>query len=356
VRCPRYKITSPVYREVSAAGYCLRRSTEVVRWVLLSQMRRLSCRSIVPLVRGKFGLVRHYHFVLVCPRQCRRKIPSSWSARNFRRHIFRPPSDGWFAKPAQRSLGGKFGKVQRISGERIGGRKCRWDVRVRPCRSIWPRQYWLGSDRVSSEEESSGGKLVCLRIAVDAVRSRLLPLPSFPGSPLKKVTPPPSSPSAISERPRRERSTWWPVGPSRKTPPRHGPVGWCLQNEWSGMTLALALVIEANAAVFYKRVGSEVGVAVTLVAAPWALVVNAGFRNHCLFGALSYRPSRFLPRALVPDQCKRKSTSKQKGYSKPKKMRSNANTHSDLISKGKALTLASMATSPDFPFEASGSR
>src|SRR5712671_2004107 len=46
-------------------------------------------------------------------------------------------------------------------------------------------------------------------------------------------------------------------------------------------------------------------------------------------------------------QCKRKSTSKQKGKT-PKECVSNANTHSDLLSKRNSRYSCIMATSPDF--------
>jgi hypothetical protein len=87
-------------------------------------------------------------------------------------------------------------------------------------------------------------------------------------------------------------------------------------------------------------------VAVTLVAAPLALGVMLAFVPLLVRGVIVPAVKVFAARSWN-SQCKRKSTSKQKGKT-PKECVSNANTHSDLLSKRNSRYSCIMATSPDF--------
>jgi hypothetical protein len=118
------------------------------------------------------------------------------------------------------------------------------------------------------------------------------------------------------------------------------------QNQLVGDDIALALVVEGDAAVFSERIVSEVGVAVTLVAAPLALGVVLAFVPLLVWGVIVPAVKVFAVRSWK-SQTKTKTTSKQKGKT-PKECVSNADTHSDLLSKGTAAIHCIVATSPDF--------
>jgi hypothetical protein len=118
------------------------------------------------------------------------------------------------------------------------------------------------------------------------------------------------------------------------------------QNQLVRDDIALALVVEDNAAVFSERVVSEVGVAVTLVAAPLALGVMPAFVPLPVRGVIVPAVKVFAVRSWN-SQCKRKSTSRQKSKT-PKECVSNADTHCDLLSKRNSRYSCIMATSPDF--------
>ena len=81
-------------------------------------------------------------------------------------------------------------------------------------------------------------------------------------------------------------------------------------------------------------------------AAPLALGVMLAFVPLLVRGVIVPAVKVFAVRSWN-SQCKRKSTSKQKGKT-PKECVSNANTHSDLLSKGTAATLASWQLHPTF--------
>ena len=118
------------------------------------------------------------------------------------------------------------------------------------------------------------------------------------------------------------------------------------QNQLVRDDIALALVIEDNAAVFSKRVVSEVGVAVTLVAAPLALGL-CWLSYHALFGALSYRPSRFLPCAPGRASAKERPLASRKVKHQNSASRTRTFTATS-FSKGTAATLASWQLHPTF--------